>query len=105
MCYIFGLLSRFPSEPAKRLIFSPTIRQRASGTRVTSRRHRDKAVSFEKNGLSLKFSQLALNSQKIRRGVYVYAYKLTKIYWKVGVLLPNFYHFYSHNSSSKLSKL
>ena len=26
--------SRLPSEPAKRLIFSPTIRQRASGTRV-----------------------------------------------------------------------
>ena len=29
-------LSRLPSEPAKRLIFSPTIRQRASGTRVAS---------------------------------------------------------------------
>ena len=28
--------SRLPSEPAKRLIFSPTIRQRASGTRVWS---------------------------------------------------------------------
>ena len=27
-------MSRLPSEPAKRLIFSPTIRQRASGTRV-----------------------------------------------------------------------
>ena len=26
--------SRLPSEPAKRLIFSPTMRQRASGTRV-----------------------------------------------------------------------
>ena len=26
---------KMPSEPAKRLIFSPTIRQRASGTRVT----------------------------------------------------------------------
>ena len=28
-------LSRLPSEPAKRLLFSPTIRQRASGTRVS----------------------------------------------------------------------
>ena len=28
--------SHLPSEPAKRLIFSPTMRQRASGTRVTS---------------------------------------------------------------------
>ena len=66
MGYIFGLLSRFPSdhEPATRLIFSPTIRQRASGTRVTSRRHRDKAVSFEKNGLSLKFLAVGLEQSK-----------------------------------------
>ena len=28
--------TRLPSEPAKRLIFSPTMRQRASGTRVWS---------------------------------------------------------------------
>ena len=65
MGYIFGLSSRFPSEPAKRLIFSPTIRQRASGTRVTSRRHRDKAVSFEKNGLSLKFLAVGLEQSKL----------------------------------------
>ena len=46
--------SRLPSEPAKRLIFSPTIRQRASGTRVRVRRYM-KGVQFSVEGIRKRF--------------------------------------------------